>query len=173
MSYATLAVLALLLPAATTACGDPRVELFAGYSYLRLDYENRHGGIVSGALKVSDRFGIEAELAGHYKSADAVSLRSHSFLAGPRFVPFRRTFTPFVHVLAGAVRSSEELELLGVSISESRTRFGGVAGAGVDFRIGDRLGLRVQADLRVVRGDGKTESDPRASAGVVWRLGDR
>lgn len=35
------------------------------------------------------------------------------------------------------------------------------------------LGVRVQADLRLVRLEGKAEYDPRASAGVVFRFGDR
>lgn len=168
-----MALFLLLLPGAAAASDDPRLELSAGYSYLRSDERNRHGWIGSGALNLSERLGVEAELAGHYASADAVALRSHSFLAGPRYVPFRRMLTPFVHVLAGAVRTSQGFDLLGVSVSESQTHVGGVAGAGVDFRINDRLGARVQADLRVVRADGKTASDPRASAGVVFRFGDR
>lgn len=168
-----MALFLLLLPAAAAASDDPRLELFAGYSYLRSDDRNRHGWIGSGALNLSERFGVEAELAGHYASVDAVALRSHSFLAGPRFVPFRGTFTPFLHLLAGAVRTSQGFDLLGVSVSESKSHVGGVAGAGVDYRINDRLGVRVQADLRVVRADGKTESDPRGSAGVVFRFGDR
>lgn len=168
-----LALALLLIPAGAAASDDPRLELAAGYSYLRSDDRNRHGWIGSAALNLSERFGVEAELAGHYTSADGVALRAHSFLAGPCFVPFRRMLTPFVHVLAGAVRTSQGFDLLGVSVSESKSHLGGVAGAGMDYRINDLLGVRVQADLRLVRLDGKTEYDPRASACLVLRIGDR
>lgn len=168
------ALVLLLVPIVAAASDDPRLELSGGYSYLRSDERNRHGWIGSAAWSLSERFGVEAELAGHYSSLDAVSLRTHSFLAGPRFVPFRRrTLTPFLHVLAGAVRSTQSFDVLGVTVSESQADVGGVAGLGVDYRLGERLAVRVQGDLRLVRADGKTEHDPRASAGVVLRLGDR
>lgn len=178
---ATLAAFLVLRSVAAAASDAPRADALAGYSYIRSDDQNRHGWIGSGALNISDHFGIVGELAGHYGSADAVELRSLSFLAGPRFTPFRGTLTPFVHVLLGGVRARQSLELLGVSLSESKTRFGGLAGAGVDLRISDKFGVRVQGDLRVVRvkpaargaGDVKTENDPRASAGIVYRCGER
>lgn len=160
----------------------PKLQVFAGYSYTRSDERNLHGWIGSAAYAASDRVGVVGELAGHYASAGGVDFSSLSFLAGPRFTLFDGDrLAPFVHVLAGGARSNASTEVLGVKISDPAMRLAAVTGAGLDLRIGGRLAIRIQGDYRFVRvrtpaargaaASTELESDPRASAGLVYRFG--
>ena len=171
MRRAAAAVLALVT--ATAAAPDARAsDLFAGYSMLAAD-EALHGWHAAFAFGLTGRIGIVVDASEHYGDGEGGSdLASLSLLAGPRFAFGGGRLRPFVHVLAGAVRTRESFPIFQVDISETTTAFGGAAGGGLDIGIGERWAARVAADYRFASADGETEGDPRLSAGVVYRFGN-
>lgn len=164
--------LALALAVPASAQDAPRADLFGGYSLVRSDGVSFHGWNVAGGWRVSGRIAVTLDLSGHGATdAEGTDVDMLAVMAGPRFyVATGSRLRPFVHLLAGLVRSSGGIDVFDVRISESRTDFGGAAGGGVDFGIGDRWAVRGAADYRVLEADGETVSDPRFSAGVVYRF---
>jgi hypothetical protein len=117
---------------------------------------------------------MEAEIGAHYGTLDGgTDFARQSFLAGPRLNFRAGRATPFVRVLAGAVRSSEGITVQGVNISSRRTNLGTAAGGGLDLALGRHWGLRMQGDYFLVRTDGDMVGDPRAALGISYRLGQR
>lgn len=168
-----VAFLILGVPVFSGAKDTPKAELFGGYSYNRSGEANLHGWNASLALNLSDWFGIEGDISGHYATVEGTDVSRLFFLAGPRISRRGDDLTFFAHVLAGGVRTRAGVEVLGVSISASETDFGGAAGGGLDFKVADRWAIRVQGDYVVVRAEGETDGDPRASLGIVYRIGRR
>jgi opacity protein-like surface antigen len=169
---AAAVTLALLSPLAADA-QERGAQLAGGYSYGRTEGTSLHGWTASLAFPLGGgSLSLVAEATGQYGELDGgTSSRRLSFLGGPRFTFGSGSARPFVHVLAGAVRTSGVVTVGPVSISLSSTDFGGAAGGGVDFRLADRWSLRVQADYLAVRAEGETQGDPRASVAAVWKLG--
>jgi hypothetical protein len=166
------AALGVVAPAGADARDIPRAEGSGAYSYGRAGDEGLHGWSATLGYNLSRWLEVEAEVSGHYGGyGNGTDLGRLSLLAGPR-VNFRagRT-TPFVRVLAGAVRTSSGITVQDVSITARETDLGGAAGAGVDIGVGRRWGLRLQGDYFVVRSGGETTGDPRASVGLSYRLG--
>jgi hypothetical protein len=173
LSCAAAVTLALLSPLAAHAQGDG-TQLSAGYSYARLEDSSLHGWTASLAFKARGSLSLVAEASGHYGDLEGADLTRLSLFGGPRLNFGSGSTRPFVHVLAGVVRSSVGISVLGVSISESSTDLGGAAGAGIDFGLGSgRWSLRLQADYVGVRAEGDTQFDPRASVQAVYRLGGK
>lgn len=175
-----LALAALLLAPAAAAAGEaPRAELFGGYALLRDDVlpEEKgtfHGFLLDGAWNVTDTLALAASASGHYKTFEGTDLSRTAFLAGPRLVLRGGQVSPFVHVLAGAVRTSGGVDVgFGVRVSRSETDPGGALGGGLDLHLGDRLGARVQGDWLLVKAEDDTEGSLRLAAGIVLRLGRR
>lgn len=164
---------ALLAVAAATAAapGARASDLFAGYSLLASD-QTLHGWHAAFAFGLRGRIGLVVDASEHYGDAgDGSDLASLSLLAGPRFTFGSGRLRPFVHLLAGAVRTRAGIDVFEVEISEKTTGFGGAAGGGLDLGFGERWAARLAADYRAVSADGETEGDPRLSAGVVYRFG--
>jgi len=68
-------------------------------------------------------------------------------MAGPGFrFGSRGGSVLFARVLAGLVRDRASIQVLDVSISEGESRFGILAGGGIDFRVAKKLALRAQGD---------------------------
>lgn len=169
------AVAAVLIGAAPALAREiPRAEGFGGYSYGRVSDEGLHGWSATLGYNVNYWLEVEAEVAGHHGRYDTgTDVGRLSFLAGPR-VNFRAgSTTPFVRVMAGAVRTSTGVTVQGVNISARETDLGGAAGAGLDLGVGRHWGLRLQGDYFLVRSNGQTIGDPRAAVGVSYRLGPR
>jgi hypothetical protein len=173
LSSVLLALVALAGPAA--AQESRSIELFGAYSYTRSgeadEKESFHGWNGSLTFPLTSALGLEGDVSGHSATVEGSDLRLTGFMAGPRWAFRRGGVTPYVHALAGVVRSSASLAIGSVTISESQTDFGGLVGAGVDVRLKGRLGLRVQADYRLVKGEEETAKDPRVSVGLSLRLG--
>ncbi len=178
-----IAALALALPAIVQAQESPRVEIFGGYSYLRLDDDlnddrDLNGYNVSGNVTVFGNWlGIKADFSGHFgDSAIALTprtdLRKDLFLFGPQFT-FRKSerIQPFAHVLFGAARVDLDNDTLGVDFDD--TGFAFAVGGGVDVKaFTNRLAIRVfQADYVLTRFNDVNNNNFRASTGVVLRLG--
>lgn len=175
MRSAALALSLSLLAAAGASAQDAhRADVFGGYSMLRTGSDTFQGWQASLGWGLSGRVGLLLDASGHQGTAengdDASVL---SLMAGPRLTFSSGRARPFVHALAGVVRSKAGIEVLDVEITESRTDFGGAAGGGIDLGFGDRWAARVAADYRVLRVEAETEGDPRLSAGVVYRFGAR
>lgn len=165
LAVATLALGSLALPA--RAADPPKLDVFAGYSLLKLEEESRHGWEASLAWNLRGRLGLVADLSAHYKG----EFDDLSYMGGLRYAFHGDKLTPFVHALAGGMRDRSSISVLGVTISESNTRFAWAAGGGLSLRISDRLDARVQADYFNVRIEGTNDGNPRVAAGVAYRFG--
>ena len=193
-----IAAFLFLIPSTGLAQETPKVEVFGGYSFLRVEGGNSFNGWqASVAGNVNDWFGIVAEFSGHYDSrsqrasfirpgAPPLEFRSetdasiHSFLFGPRF-SYRKheRVTPFVHGLIGLarshtdVRSSTSDPVLDDLLSDfeiSDTNFSAALGGGIDINLSKRFALRlVQADYQAIRNDSFTIDNARISTGLVIR----
>ena len=171
MRAATLS-LALLSPLSVSAQEGRGTTLAGGYSYGRVEGESLHGWTASLAFRLGGPLSLVAEATGHYGDlGEGTSFTRLSLFGGPRLGFGAGSARPFVHLLAGVVRSSAGVDAGPVSISVKSTDLGGAAGAGVDFRLSDRWSLRVQGDYLLVRADEETQGDPRASVAAVYRFG--
>lgn len=186
-----IGVLALLLsatglsqtsPAAhVSSTGVPAVEIFGGFSYLRLDTAsestfNAAFGLAPGTLGIRKNypgwngalqvnfnrwFGVAADVSGYYGtpvSASSVSglpsASFHNFLAGPVLTMRKRRSQPFVHTLLGFNHLAVDASATAGTASLSDNAFAAAIGGGWDVRVGRRMGLRlVQADYLYTRHD--------------------
>jgi opacity protein-like surface antigen len=152
----------------------PRVEAFAGYSYIRMsvahDYhQNFNGWNGSLAFNPSRWVGVVADLSGHYSSD---SLSNYSFLVGPRFTYRTQSrISPFAHALAGVAREGEgTVSLNGPGGRTYRTGIAYALGGGIDAAITERIAVRViqldyfDQDAMFYR------NGPRISTGFVFRF---
>ena len=141
--------LAVLLAAAErAAAGEPLgTNLFGGYSYLKLDESSRHGANLALDFRAFGPVAAFVDLSTHWGSEEGVSVNDLTLMAGPGVRFGNRWGTAFfARALAGLVRDKGTIGILDVDISESDSRFGVVAGGGVDFRVTKKLAARVQAD---------------------------
>lgn len=161
--------------AAVAAAADiPRAEGFGGYSYARSSDEGLHGWSATLGYNLTRHLEVEAEVSAHYGTLDTgTDFARQSFLAGPRLNFRAGRATPFLRVLAGAVRTSSGITVQNVNISARQTDLGAATGGGVDVALGRHWGLRMQGDYFIVRTDGETVGDPRAAVGVSYRLGQK
>lgn len=151
-----LAALVFGLAQDTRAQSAPKYEIFGGYSYVSDDIQrerlNLNGFEASVNRNITDWFGIEGNVAGHYGDHD-----HHSFMAGPKFTYQGKVVRPFVHVLAG-------VDVVGSADSAFTMAVGG----GLDARVNDRISIRVvQVDYHPLF-YGTTAHNVRVSAGVVF-----
>jgi len=165
------ALLALAAPLA--AAEHQGTDLFAGYSFAKIDDVNRNG---ANAALGFDLFGPVdgfVDASAHWGSSGGTNLGDVTLMAGPgvRFGK-RGGMVFFVRALAGVVRDRASITVLDVDISESSSRFGVLAGGGIDFPITKKLALRAQGDYRWNEvPEGSKSSGFRASAGIVYRFG--
>ncbi len=181
----------------------PRVEIFGGYSYLRvttdddflgpnggsgsLDSISGNGFMTSAAYNLTKRIGIVGEFSRHTKETNLQNLirqtgipnvrvetRVSTFLFGPRFTLRSESVEPFAHFLVGGAHGSFDISGLGVSASDSGTAFTFAAGGGVDIKFSQRLVVRlVQADYLRTLTGGSDLNSGRISTGLVFRIGER
>jgi outer membrane immunogenic protein len=158
------------------AQGTPKVDFFAGYSYLRsnpsqADYipaGNLNGGIGSFAYNLNSHLAAEFEFGFYHNNGD-VDNTSVSYLFGPRFSAGRSgKFDPFIHVLFGGMHSDLSVPSTSSLIppipahplpapsngrySASQANFAMAAGGGLDFHLTKGLYFRaVQFDYMLTR----------------------
>ena len=169
---AAAAMFALLSPVIAQA-QESRAQLSAGYSYARSEGESLHGWTASLSLGRGGALSLVAEATEHYGTLQGTDLTRLSLFAGPRLGFGGGSPRPFVQVLAGLVRTSASISTGTIKISETASDLGGAAGAGLDFRLGERWSLRLQGDYVLVKADPDTLKDPRASVSAVYRLGGK
>lgn len=172
---AVLCVLGLLIVAPPVWAGG---ELFGGYSLFRRsgdDHRHAQGWNAAVGWDLRGPLAVALDVSSHYGSSNGTTDGQLTVALGPSLRLARRSrVRPFLHVLVGLARTSSGIKVFDVSISESHTGPGGLAGGGVDVQVGERWALRaLQAELLVRRAEGATEKGLRLSAGAVYRFGRR
>ena len=166
-------------------------NVFAGYSYLNVEYpENRvglNGWNAAVEAKLMPHLGIVADFSGQYGSPDFAvfypcpstdssfcpqpenpqevgsSVRQYNFLFGPRLSFRLKRFRPFGEVIVGASHYHQTTSLVSVSYTSFAYAFGG----GVDYRLTRLLEWRIQLDALQTRFSSSSQTDLRASTGLV------
>jgi opacity protein-like surface antigen len=171
----TLPVLAALLALAAPLAAAERqgTDLFAGYSFAKIDDVNRHGANAALGFDLFGPIDGFVDTSSHWASSEGTSRNDVTLMAGPGVRFGKRGGTVFfVRALAGLVKDRASITVLDVDISESSSRFGVLAGGGVDFPIAKKLAVRAQGDyLWNDVAEGSKSSGFRASAGIVFRFG--
>ncbi len=181
MSAVRLGIVAL--PLLLWSGAASAMDVFGGYSALRLSGDNVSGASLAVSFPLRGAFWLDAEATGQLGLAGGEDLSEWTLLAGPRFTPWRdNRLSPFVHARAGAVRSRSQIEVFGIAIGDegvcdggcpSETSFAAELGGGLDFRLTRRLALRLpQVDYRLTGLAGDDSTRLRFSAGVVYRWGE-
>ena len=172
MQKVGLAVLAVLFVTISGKAQEaPKAEVFAGYSYARVDADithvNANGWNFSVAGNVNKWFGLVGDFSGHYGSLFDINGSVHSFGFGPRFSSRKNErVTPFFHTLFGAAHRR--------FAGFNETAFAMAIGGGIDVRASDHVAVRlIQADYVPTRFGGETQSNARVSVGFVFRLGKK
>ena len=155
---------------AKSAPAAPSADLFAGYSYTHAGEASLHGWGLSGSYRLRGALSLVADLSGHYGSFAGADLAQLGFMAGARWTWRTGRLRPFAEGLLGGARTSTSLEATGASVSDADTDWGLAFGGGVDYPLGDRWAVRGLAHLRLLKGEGATDTDPRFSVGAVYRL---
>jgi outer membrane protein OmpA-like peptidoglycan-associated protein len=177
-------------PAPSTFSGNvPRVELFLGYTLVRLrptaktgatgvDSATFNGGSFSLAYNFNRYFGMVGDFGGyhaHNLANSGMDGNLFSYLFGPRF-SFRNDtrVTPYLQALIGGSRLSV------YAPSSPATPFkglAGVVGGGLDVAINDRIAYRLfQGEYYLTRfrhipGVEQIQNNFRVATGFVFKLG--
>jgi len=179
---ALLLLLGLLPHAKGQESETSKVDLYAGYSYVRYNANPRINGVppsesfgadgITGqaAYNPASRFGIVGELSAYSLSRPGLNTTHQvSYLFGPRVSLGRRFVTPFLQALFGGVWAEDGITLGPV------TAFGMTAGGGIDLRVSRYLAVRpVQVEYFMTRfADGASyrQNNLRFGAGIVLRVG--
>lgn len=179
-------VVLMLLSGIAAAQETPRVEVYGGYAYQRLDQGrsgvNANGFDASVAVNLNRWVGIVSDFAFVTKDQGTLfgffklDTDQFTYTFGPR-VTFRNKtrFTPFAHALFGGAHQRVEtnITLNGVNLSSSDDSFAMALGGGMDLRINRILSLRLaQIDYRPTRfGFFGVQDNFQVSTGVVFHFG--
>lgn len=157
-----LIAIVVIISGAALAQETPKFESFLGYSYLRSDAQSfgapdnldLHGWNAAFQFNANKWLGIKADFSGHYEPDSAMDSNQHSFLAGPVFTLCGDCFSPFTHVLIGAVRNETS--------GQDDTGFGMAAGGGLDINVNRRVAFRFfQADYLMGNSFDQTQNNSR------------
>ena len=174
------AMVFLTPPASGWAQEPGSLEVAGGYSFLA-DTELVDGfglgWFAEGGWRTTRWLSLTGEVSRHRRRQDVgfidVDVTFQTLLAGPRlWLPAPRV-TPFVHVLAGALRldvvahTSTPVDSIGDDAATHPTL---QVGGGIEVPIANRLALRVGADYRRVFADAGLD-ESRLVTGVVYRFG--
>ncbi len=161
----------------------PKVDIFAGYSYVRENPSTSgvsgfslNGGSASIAYNANSWLSGVADFGGYHNGNilnTGLDGTLSTYLIGPR-VSYRRSerFTPFGEVLFGVAHASASIS----GSSGSNNAFAMTIGGGVDYNLTDRLAIRpVKLDYLITRfpetGSGaQTQNNLRVSTGIVFRF---
>jgi len=164
----------LLFSVAAKAQDMPKVEVFGGYSFLRVSdggsSANANGGSASLAYNVTRSLGIVADFGGYHGDNTLGDANVYSYLFGPKFAYRSGRITPFVQALFGAAHVS----VGGFGGSASENAFATALGGGVDWNATSHLGVRlIQAEYLLTKfndGGNNQQNSARVSAGIVFRF---
>jgi len=177
-----LAVLSLL-GATAQAQDTPKVDIFAGYSYVRENPSTAgassfslNGGSASFAYNANSWLSGVADF-GAYHDGNILNTGTSgtlsTYLFGPR-VSYRHygRITPFGEVLFGVAHAGASI----AGTTASDNSFAMSLGAGVDYKLTDRFAIRpIKVDYLMSRfsetgNGGNTQDNLRVSTGIVFRF---
>jgi len=159
----------------------PRLDVFAGYSYVRDNPSTSgargfslNGGSASVTYHVKDWVSAVADFGGYHNGnilGSGVDGTLSTYLFGPR-ISYRsyRHFTPFAEGLFGVAHAGARIA---GGANGSQNAFAMAIGGGVDYRINNRFSLRpLQVDYLLTRfsegtPNNQTQNNLRASTGIV------
>jgi hypothetical protein len=162
-------------PAMAQAPAPSRYEVAAGYLFMHdqdISENFPRGWVVSGAGNVTRWLGVVGEAGISDKTLDLLGeppkLRVYTFMGGPRATArLSSRVAPFGQVLFGAARASSSV----LDVGDSVTDFGYQPGGGVDVHLSSAVGVRLQADYRIVRSEGRNSKESRVIAAAVVGFG--
>jgi hypothetical protein len=155
--------------------GVPKVDVFFGYSFLRVNSAQQipaftaNGGVSTLGLNFNNHVGLEAEFGGYYNgniNRLQLDTTTFSYLFGPRLSYGRtRRFDPYFHTLFGVNRASTNVDASSILIPTqhldpsadgrfhaSQVNFAMAVGGGIDIRLSRKVLLRpVQVDYYLTR----------------------
>lgn len=176
----------LLAGVASAQDQAPKAEVFAGYSYVRVNPGfgapgvNFNGGSASISYNPNAWLGLVADFGGYHGSELGVDADVYSYLFGPKLALRRGAFTPYVQTLFGGAHGTAGA---GCPVFTARTRpqgriicggsdnaFAMTVGGGLDWNATEHIGIRViQAEYFMTRFLSDTQNNARISTGVVFR----
>jgi peptidoglycan-associated lipoprotein len=161
----------------------PKVDIFAGYSYVRENPStngasgfNLHGGSASIAYNANHWLSGVADFGGYHGNnllGTGIDGTVSTYLFGPR-VAYRHyeRVTPFAQVLFGVAHASGS----GFGVSSSDNAFAMTVGGGVDVKLTHRFSWRpAQVEYLMTRfsetgTSNQTQNNLRASTGFVFHF---
>ena len=172
-----------------------KIELFAGYSYLRgsvqvgqvgplgpgapcppncgnppmvAQHANLNGWEFSGQYKLKPFVGVVADFNGNYGTLGGGKTRVHTFVFGPQ-VSLPAKVSPFAHALFGVAKESQDPLTNPAFFSlGSDKSFATALGVGIDVKAARFISVRLlQVDYVGTHLHGTTQNQPRVSAGIV------
>jgi len=173
-----------LFGASAYAQDTPKVDVFAGYSYVRSNPSatgvssfSLNGGSASVAYNANSWLSGVADFGGYHSGNilnTGTSGTLSTYLFGPR-VSVRRfgRVTPFGEVLFGVARA--DASVAGTT-SGSENAFAMTVGGGVDYKLTDHFAVRpVKVDYLMTRFSptgtaANTQNNLRVSTGIVFRF---
>jgi outer membrane immunogenic protein len=177
----SLLTLLSLCSAPAQAQETPKVDVFAGYSYVREnpgpsggDSFSLNGGSASVTYHIKDWISGVADFGGYHNGdilGSGVDGTLSTYLFGPR-ISYRsyKHFRPFAEALFGVAHAGASIS---GGLNGSQNSFAMAIGGGVDYRISNRLSLRpLQVDYLMTRfpeetPNNQTQNNLRASTGIV------
>ena len=162
-------------PLAAQAQGTSRYDIAGGYSYLHdqdISENLSKGWVVSVGGRVMKWLDAVGEVGGNHKTlsipGDPPKIRVLALMGSPRLTgPGYRRLTPFGQVLFGAAWARTSVLDVGDSVRD----FAYQPGAGVNWNLGPRVGIRLEGDYRIIRAEGSNSKEPRFVAAAVFGLG--
>jgi hypothetical protein len=164
-------LLVFLAPASLRAQDTPRIQGFAGYSYMRFQSPTLgfardtglNGLTLMAAGNLFRNFGVVVEASGEYDS----HLEVKDIAFGPQLLWPKGRMLFFAHGLFGRVRSVDKI---GTTTRDTGNTFEG--GGGVDMELSRRFSIRiVQADYLHTSLFQHTQNNLRFSTGLVYHWG--
>ena len=162
-------------PSKPAAAPQSKVDIFAGYSYLRFDGASmglpHQSGLNGWAATGTWYFykpwlGAVADFSGNYAKSYGLAFNAYNFLVGPELAYRRPGHTIFIRGLIGMARNKIS------AATDSGLEYGG--GGGLDINLRPHLAVRAfQADFLKARTFGVHQTNIRVSTGLVWRWGHK
>lgn len=161
----------------------PKIDVFAGYSYLRLNPSTAgassfglNGGSASIAYNANNWLSGVADFGGYHNGSilgSGANGTLSTYLFGPR-VSYRHfgRVTPFGEALFGVAHANASI----AGTSASDTRFAMSLGGGFDYKLTNHFAVRpVKVDYLLTRfpetsASAQTQNNLRVSTGVVFRF---
>ena len=156
----------------------PRLEAFAGFSYLNAgttgltSRQSVSGFEGSVAVNATRWLAAEVNLSGYFKTLDILNVgtfafRDYAAMAGPRF-NMRKVF---FHALAGINHIAGSTNFYATGTTPSDNALAGAAGGGVQWNISRHLALRTSADYVLSGFEGIRQNNFRVTLGIVFEAG--